>query len=153
MAEQQKETIGDATKEAEGKALKNLWDRRHTMSQQHFAVEVLKRSAGYLPQFFRGKRPLTLEFAILFAQHLKCEVAEFSTRLSEEERRLRSHVAWPFPTLSYTLVSHMQPWEIAELEGVMRAWILRHAASAEPQPGEGVNTETRAPQTKRRNSR
>jgi hypothetical protein len=118
-------------KRAEGAELRRIWKLRPPMSQAAFATTVLSASAGYLPQIFSGETPLDLRKARLFAEHLKCRIADFSPRLSAEEEKGRSLVTWPFPNLDYEEVSNLDPPEIAKLEGEMRSYLLKlNVASA-----------------------
>lgn len=121
-------------KEAEGAALKRIWDLRPPMAQAAFATTVLMASAGYLPQLFKGDTPLDLRKARLFAEYLKCRISDFSPRLAEEDERDRALVSWPFQTIKHEEISSLSAPEIAELEGKIRSYLLRLSEDP-PAPG------------------
>lgn len=119
------DTVPDEIKKAEGVKLKQLWDANKPMSQAAFAVDVLGRSAGYLPQFFSGQRPVSLQFARIFAEHLKCGIEEFSPRLAKEAATEKAKVVWPFPEVDYEQVKNLEDWDLIELQGKIRGFLLK----------------------------
>jgi hypothetical protein len=122
-------------KKREGEALKRIWDIRRPMSQAAFAVEVLGLSAGILPQFFSGMRPLRIEIAEKFAAALGCSVADFSARLAQEASQSRSLVRWPFESVTLSDVAALAPHELILAEAALRARIVElRAARTTEQP-------------------
>ena len=91
--------VPDSVKQAEGTALHKLWKRYKKRTQAEF-MESLGKSSGYLPQFFGGKRPITIQLAIAIADELKIEVADFSPRLAHEMDRAMEASEWPFKRIS-----------------------------------------------------
>lgn len=127
--------IPKATKEKEGADLKRLWDLTHKVSQSKFATDVLGLSSGYLPQFFKGDRPLTLKIAREFAKHLQCNISDFSQRLAKEQASEGAKVTWPFPEVVYEEVKNLEEWDLLELQGKIRSFLLKKRASASTQRG------------------
>lgn len=101
-------------KQQEGAALHKLWKSRHTRSQAEFCAEM-ELSVGYLPQFFKGLRPITLELALRFATELNVDVGDFSPRLARERDEETARSGWPFRRISreqYALLTPGQRFEI-----------------------------------------
>jgi transcriptional regulator with XRE-family HTH domain len=99
MAKQPRARPGEGipadVKQAEGRALHALWKKRKRRTQAEFAMER-GFTQGYLPQFFAGLRPLTLELATAFAEELGVEVGDFSPRLAEDFHAALVDSEWPF---------------------------------------------------------
>ena len=129
--------IPRATKVSEGRALKALWDARRAgpnpLSQADFSVERLELSAGYLPQFFGGIRPLTLRIAKKFADYIGCSVAEFSPRLAKEAEREKSLVEWPFD-FDPELLEGLSPGQMVALSGMIKGWIIDQQTGGKSTP-------------------
>lgn len=118
-------------KQAEGRAVKALWDRRQRQpnpkSQAEFNAEM-SRSSGYLPQFFSGKRPITLDLAHHFAKYIGCEIREFSQRLAIEDAQSQSLVEWPFPDVDYYEIKNLPEWAKVSLQGKIKTYLAKRKA-------------------------
>jgi transcriptional regulator with XRE-family HTH domain len=82
-------------KKEEGLALWNLWERRKRRTQAEF-MESIGYSSGYLPQFFGGKRPISIDLAVAIANELKVDIADFSPRLAKDMDKAVEASGWPF---------------------------------------------------------
>lgn len=87
--------VPDGVKQEEGRLLHNLWKRKAKRSQAEF-LGTLDLSGGYMPQFFRGLRPITLELAEAISEELDVDIREFSPRLAGELEKLMEGSQWPF---------------------------------------------------------
>lgn len=111
-----------SVKKAEGERLHKLWKAKATRSQAAFA-EALDYSPGYLPQFFSGMRPLTVEWAVAFAQELRCDVDDFSPRLAVEIAEESKRVRWPFRQLRPADLEGLTPGQMIEAEAKVLAYL------------------------------
>lgn len=67
----------------ESRRLKAIWDSTEHPGQAIFGEEFGIGSQSAVGQFLRGERPLSLKAAIGFSKGLKCNISDFSTRLTE----------------------------------------------------------------------
>jgi transcriptional regulator with XRE-family HTH domain len=100
--------VPEETKREEGKRLHILWGRHKKRSQAAF-LATLDLSGGYMPQFFQGLRPITLELAEAFAEELNVDIREFSPRLAAELDKLMEGSQWPFREFSRADFSGLTP--------------------------------------------
>jgi hypothetical protein len=110
------------------------------MAQARFATEVLNLSAGILPQFFTGLRPLRLEIAKKFAEALGCRVSDFSLRLAQEAEDSDALVRWPFANVSYEAFIELEEHERILAEAALRAKIVELRAGKR-QSGQDLSAE------------
>lgn len=109
-------------KQKEGRALHALWKTRKRRTQAEFA-DSMGYTQGYLPQFFAGLRPLTLEIAQAFAEELEVDISQFSTRLAEEFSNQLQETAWPFRTFSRDDFVELSSEQRRALEAVVGAFL------------------------------
>lgn len=114
MAKRKRARPGDGIppeiKKAEGRALHALWKDRHRRTQAVFAADC-GFTQGYLPQFFGGHRPLTLELAEKFAEELDIDIGRFSPRLAQQFLDQLAATEWPFRNFTraeYQTLTHGQ---------------------------------------------
>lgn len=83
-----REAIPSNVVEAEAKALKTLWDaaraEKRVPPQTEVGAAFEIGTQGAVWQYLNGHRPLNLKAARGFAAALKCQIADFSTRLAKE---------------------------------------------------------------------
>jgi hypothetical protein len=122
MAKHKRARPGDGVpaevKEAEGAALHALWKKRKRRTQAEFA-DSCGFSQGYLPQFFAGLRPLTLELAERFAEELAVDVGQFSPRLAEQFHADLAASEWPFRGFTRSDYMKMTPGQRVALEAMV----------------------------------
>lgn len=72
---------------AESKRLRELWEKRKTMTQVEFGEKYGIGTQGAMYQFLNGVTPISLKAAIGFAKGLNCQISDFSPRLAAEAMR------------------------------------------------------------------
>lgn len=73
---------------AEAAALLAIWQAKHTLTQEEFGQTYGLGGQANVGHYLRARNPLNLKAATAFAQHLQCEIADFSARLYNELRSL-----------------------------------------------------------------
>ena len=68
----------------EARLLRHLWKERHTLSQEEFGQQYDIGTQGAVWQYLNHRTPLNPKAASAFAEHLRCDVAEFSMRVAAE---------------------------------------------------------------------
>lgn len=100
--------VPDSVKQEEGRLLHSLWKRHAKRSQAAF-LATLDLSGGYLPQFFRGLRPITIDLAEAIAEELDVDIRDFSPRLAGELEKLLEGAPWPFRGFTRDDYGHLTP--------------------------------------------
>jgi len=121
--------IPDSVKKTEGKALHDLWKRRKKRSQAEFA-HSLGFTQGYLPQFFGGLRPLTVDLASRFADELGVDIGDFSPRLAQQFHAELTAAEWPFRGFTRAQYESLTQAQRAAVEGLVNGFLQEHAAPA-----------------------
>lgn len=116
------EGIPADVKKAEGRALHNLWKLRKRRTQAAFAAD-LEVTQGYLPQFFSGHRPLTLDLAQRFCEELDIELHQFSPRLAKAFDAELAASQWPFHGFSRQDYLLLSPGQRVTVEGVVMGFL------------------------------
>lgn len=116
------EGIPGSVKKAEGAALHRLWKRHAKRSQAEF-LATLELSGGYLPQFFSGKRPITLELAHALSAELRVDIADFSTRLAAELELKLQASEWPFLEFSRVDYKHLTVEQRSSIEQIVLGFL------------------------------
>lgn len=111
----------------EGQALHALWKQRKRRTQAEFAAD-LGFTQGYIPQFFSGIRPLTLELAIRFAAELDVDIVKFSPRLAEAFSKHLQETAWPFQSFSRAEYESLNPAQRAAVESLVGSFLAANGA-------------------------
>lgn len=121
--------IPDSVKKAEGKALHDLWKRRKRRSQAEFA-HSLGFTQGYMPQFFGGLRPLTVELASKFADELGVDIGDFSPRLAQQFHAELTADEWPFRGFTRAQYASLTQAQKAAVEALVSGFLQELAAPA-----------------------
>lgn len=121
--------IPDPVKKAEGKALHELWKRRKKRSQAEFAAQ-LGFTQGYLPQFFGGLRPLTVDLASKFADELGVDIGDFSPRLAQQFHAELTAAEWPFRAFTRAQYESLTQSQKAAVEALVGGFLQELAAPA-----------------------
>ena len=66
-----------------------LWEAKHTLTQAEFGKLYDLGKQANVGHYLKARNPLNLKAATAFAQHLQCEISEFSPRLYAELRSLQ----------------------------------------------------------------
>lgn len=69
---------------AEARRLKQLWDERASLSQEAFGAQYGIGTQGAVWQYLNHRTPLNIKAAMAFAEHIECDVGEFSPRLKTQ---------------------------------------------------------------------
>jgi transcriptional regulator with XRE-family HTH domain len=117
------------TKREEGRLLHNLWKRKAKRSQADF-LATLELSGGYLPQFFRGLRPITLELAEAIAEELDVDIREFSPRLASDLDKLIEGSQWPFRGFTRADYAKLTPEQRHTIEQVVLGFLRANGVSS-----------------------
>jgi transcriptional regulator with XRE-family HTH domain len=125
------EGIPKDVKKAEGKALHDLWKKRHKRTQAEFAADC-GFTQGYMQQFFLGLRPLTLDMANQFAEELAVEIHDFSPRLAEELSKELETGVWPFMGFSRSDYTHLTKAQRQAVERLVGDFLVANGVSAHP---------------------
>ena len=97
------------TKREEGRLLHNLWKRKAKRSQADF-LATLELSGGYLPQFFRGLRPITLELAEAIAE---VNDSAYGLQVGVFTRDLpRAMQAWDDAVVGGVVINDIPSWRV-----------------------------------------
>lgn len=110
--------VPDDIKQEEGAALKRLWDSRAKRTQAVFLAD-LDLSAGYLPQFFAGTRPIYLDLGIALAAELNIDLEDFSPRLARERDQRIQAAEWPFTGFTRADFKHLTPSQRQHVESTV----------------------------------
>jgi transcriptional regulator with XRE-family HTH domain len=94
-----KDGVSAEIKKQEGAALHRVWRRYKKRTQAEF-MDSLGLSPNYLPQFFLGKRPITMQLAVALMEELDVDIIEFSPRLAREREKAVEASDWPFRRIS-----------------------------------------------------
>lgn len=121
--------VEPSVKKAEGKALHDLWKRRKKRSQAEFAAE-LGFTQGYLPQFFGGLRPLTVELASKFADELGVDIGDFSPRLAQQFHAELTAAGWPFRGFTREQYDSLTQAQRSAVEALVSGFLHEAAAPA-----------------------
>jgi transcriptional regulator with XRE-family HTH domain len=114
--------VPEGTKQEEGRLLHNLWKRKKKRSQAAF-LATMELSSGYLPQFFTGLRPITLEFAEAIAEELDVDIREFSPRLAGELDKLMEGSQWPFRGFTRADYAKLAPDQRHQIEQLVLTFL------------------------------
>ena len=98
--------IDPAVVEAEAAELRKIWDgieQSKRGTQAEFGEKHEIGSQGLMWQLLKGKTPLNLKTAKIFASGLGCKVSDFSPRLAALE------TAWPFELVDRELYDSLSP--------------------------------------------
>jgi transcriptional regulator with XRE-family HTH domain len=112
-----------------------LWKKRARRTQAAFAADC-GFTQGYLPQFFAGLRPLTLNLANQFADELGVEIAEFSPRLAQAFHDELEATQWPFTGFTRAQYLSLTPGQRIAIEAAVVGHLIDNGT---------VNTRTLRP--------
>lgn len=125
------EGIPEDVKAREGKALHGLWRQRKKRTQAEFAADH-GFTQGYLPQFFGGHRPLTLDLARKFAVELSIDISDFSPRLAAEELKDLESGVWPFHAFSREDFASLTKDQRGAIERLVSDFLAANGAKSHP---------------------
>jgi transcriptional regulator with XRE-family HTH domain len=120
--------VPEGTKQEEGRMLHNLWKRKAKRSQAAF-LATMDLSSGYLPQFFNGMRPITLDLAEAIAEELDVEIREFSPRLAGELDKLMEGSQWPFKGFTRADYAKLTPDQRVAVEQIVLGFLRANGLS------------------------
>jgi transcriptional regulator with XRE-family HTH domain len=121
--------VPPSIKKMEGKALHDLWRRRKRRSQAEFAAQ-LGFTQGYLPQFFGGLRPLTVDLASKFADELGVDIGDFSPRLAQQFHAELTASEWPFRGFTRAQYQSLTQSQKSAVEALVNGFLQEQSAPA-----------------------